>query len=37
MEDQKKEMEKAEKGATSTSSELTRPNIPNKSSYNFKA
>tara|TARA_R110000824_G_scaffold175486_3_gene353968 strand:+ start:580 stop:741 length:162 start_codon:yes stop_codon:yes gene_type:complete len=31
------EMEKSQKGTSPNSSELAKPNIPNKSSYSFKA
>jgi hypothetical protein len=37
VEKQNKEMEKAQKGSSPNSNEMARPNIPNKSSYNFKA
>jgi hypothetical protein len=37
IEQQNKEIEKSQKGNTSNTTEITRPNIPNKSSYNFKA
>jgi len=37
IEKRNKETEKAQKGTSPNSSELVRPNIPNKSSYNFKA
>lgn len=36
-EKQNEEMEKAQKGASPNSNEIAKPNIPNKSSYNFKA
>lgn len=32
-----KEMEKSQKGTSPNSNELAKPNIPNKSSYSFKA
>tara|TARA_R110002012_G_scaffold209439_1_gene379863 strand:+ start:590 stop:751 length:162 start_codon:yes stop_codon:yes gene_type:complete len=37
IEKQNREMEKSQKGSTPNSSELAKPNIPNKSSYSFKA
>jgi hypothetical protein len=37
VEKQNEEMEKSQKGSTPISSDLARPNIPDKSSYSFKA
>lgn len=34
---QNEEMERAQKGTSPPPSDVSRPNIPNKSSYNFKA
>jgi hypothetical protein len=34
---QNEEMEKAQKGTSPSPSSVSRPNVPNKSSYNFKA
>jgi len=34
---QNEEVEKAQKGNSPNATEIAKPNIPNKSSYNFKA
>ena len=34
---QNEEMEKAQKGTSPNSAPVSRPNVPDKSSYNFKA
>ena len=37
LEKQNKEMEKAQKGHSPNSNDVSRPNIPDKSSFHFKA